>query len=307
MIPTELIERCQKIIRLGSKSFAAASLIFNAEDRAAASLLYGWCRYCDDTIDAAGTRDEAVLGEALRGLQEATEKAFANVPQENAVFEAMRHIVVRYQIPRHYAMELLEGMAMDIRRERYETLNDLHLYCYRVAGVVGLMMSHIMGVRSEGALRNAADLGSAMQLTNIARDVYDDAEMGRIYLPMEWLREAGLDPSDILSPVEAPRVAGVVRRLLAEADRLYRSGDEGLRELRFRPACAVAGARYVYAAIGSEVMRRKEYAWAVRVWIPSRKKALLLLKGVLFVLRSVPGRLARPWRPISIATVWRFS
>ncbi len=308
-IPKDIIDRCRSMIRVGSKSFAAASLIFNKDDRAAASLLYGWCRYCDDAIDEAAQRSEGNvhLLKTLEQLRSCTENAFNGIQQENPVFEAIRHISHRYQIPRHYAFELLEGMAMDVRKAQYETLDDLMLYCYRVAGVVGLMMSHIMGVRDVSALRHASDMGSAMQLTNIARDVYDDAEMGRIYLPLAWLREAGLSPELITSPLEAPRLAVIIRRLLREAEKFYRSGDDGLNCLRFRPAVAVAGARFVYSEIGKEVWRRGENAWLDRVWIPGWKKVVLLFKGFLKVVTSVPLRILKPWRPVTISTVWRFS
>ena len=105
---------------------------------------------------------------------------------------ALQYIVRRYGIPAHYASELIEGMAMDVRGIRYANLRELLLYCYRVAGTVGLMMSHVMGLRDESALKHAADLGIAMQLTNIARDVTEDASMGRIYLPLDWLDEANI-------------------------------------------------------------------------------------------------------------------
>lgn len=306
-IPQALVDQCRKTIRVGSKSFAAASLIFGQKDRVAASLLYGWCRYCDDTIDVGSERApsrEALLN-ILDRLKEKTRLAFDGVCQNEPVFEAMRHISREYRIPKHYAEELLEGMAMDIRCQTYETLDDLLLYCYRVAGVVGLMMSHIMGIRSEAALRHASDMGSAMQLTNIARDVYDDAAMGRVYLPIRWLREAGVNTNQIGQPSQAVGLAVVAQRLLIEAECFYRSGDAGLIYLRFRPACAVAGARYVYSAIGKEVVRRKESAWNSRVWIPSWKKALFLLKGVGKVLLTLPFRLTSSRKMIDIQTVWR--
>lgn len=308
-IPQPVIDDCRRMLRIGSKSFAAASLIFNAEDRVAASLLYGWCRYCDDAIDLPAQEGKLAneLLVRLDSLKEKTRMAFDGVSQSEPVFEAMRFISSRYRIPHFYASELLEGMAMDIRRERYETFEELLLYCYRVAGVVGLMMSHIMGLRSEAALRHASDLGSAMQLTNIARDVYEDAAMGRIYLPLGWLREAQVPPGAIARPDHAHRVSAIVARLLERAEAYYRSGDEGLRHLRFRPACAVAGARHVYSAIGREVLRRGARAWESRVWIPSWKKCFLLMRGAFQVLRSLPARVTNPWRSATLSNVWRFT
>jgi 15-cis-phytoene synthase len=147
-------------------------------------------------------------------------------------------------------------MAMDVRGTRYGTLKELVFYCYRVAGTVGLMMSHVMGLRDETALKHAADLGIAMQLTNIARDIREDAAMGRIYLPLSWLQEAGIRFEEIAAPEHREKLAMLTRRMLREADRYYRSWDLGLWYLSFRSACAVAAARHVYSEIGSSLLRK---------------------------------------------------
>src|SRR5574341_1035324 len=185
------LQECRDIMTKGSKSFSLAAKLFDPTTRDAAVFLYGWCRYCDDQVDEVGkSADRADLEVRLKRLKEKTASAFTFEPQTEAVFIALQHIVHRYGIPSHYALELIEGMAMDVRGVRYANLRELLLYCYRVAGTVGLMMSHVMGLRDESALRNAAALGIAMQLTNIARDIVEDAAVGRIYLPLTWLDEA---------------------------------------------------------------------------------------------------------------------
>jgi phytoene/squalene synthetase len=164
------LEECRWMITKGSKSFSLAARLFDSDTRDAAFFLYGWCRYCDDQVDQAGLTDSREqLVERLAELSEATRSIFSGAQQKHAVFIAMQYIVQRHSIPAHYALELIEGMAMDARGTRYQTFDDLSLYCYRVAGTVGLMMSHVMGLRGEQALKHAADLGIAMQLTNIAR------------------------------------------------------------------------------------------------------------------------------------------
>ena len=166
------IDRCREMITHGSKSFSLASRLFPKKEREAAFMLYGWCRFCDDQIDEAVEQGKPeLLSDRLGWLREETRNAFAGVPSNHAVFVAFSHLIKEYRIPEHYALELLEGMAMDVRNTRYETFDDLLVYCYRVAGVVGLMMSHVMGISSEDALRRACDLGLAMQLTNISRDI----------------------------------------------------------------------------------------------------------------------------------------
>jgi phytoene synthase len=218
---------CRERIMRGSKSFSLAARLFDASTQDDAFALYAWCRTCDDAIDGSelGFRDGAAAQpdpeEALRRLTDLisrTRAAYAGQPSDDPVFRAFGAVARRRGIPEHYAIELLEGMAMDIRRQRYETIDDLLLYCYRVAGTVGLMMSHIMGLRDETALRHAADLGIAMQLTNIARDVKDDFEAGRVYLPLRWLADAGVAPDQINDPARRGAVATVARRLIREAE-----------------------------------------------------------------------------------------
>ena len=235
------LAQCRWMIRKGSKSFSLAARLFDPATRDAAFFLYGWCRYCDDQVDGLGAAaNPAVLHNRLAALRARTAAAFASEPVEEPVFIALQYIARRYAIPSHYATELIEGMAMDVNATRYRSFAELLLYCYRVAGTVGLMMAHVMGVRDEQALRHAAHLGIAMQLTNIARDVIEDAALSRVYLPLSWLDEAGINAAEIAAAKNRPALARIVARLLAEADRYYRSGDQGLWHLSFRSACAVA-------------------------------------------------------------------
>ena len=302
------LDECRWMITRGSKSFSLAARLFDPDTRDAAFFLYGWCRYCDDQVDRAGTAESREqLEQRLAKLAEATRSVFSGAAQDQAVFIAMQYIVQRYGIPAHYALELIEGMAMDVRGTRYQTFNDLSLYCYRVAGTVGLMMSHVMGLRSELALKHAADLGIAMQLTNIARDITEDASMGRIYLPLEWLEEARIAPEEIAAVKNRSKLALVTKRLLQEAQRYYLSGDAGLWHLSFRSACAVAAARHVYAEIGSLLLHKGPSAWDRRSYVTGPRKLWVIFGGVLHVIASMPARLIRPWSAAPIHRVWRHS
>src|SRR5512144_2881560 len=214
------LDECRGIITKGSKSFSLAARLFDPETRDAAFFLYGWCRYCDDQIDDTGkTENQEELAKRVKALKDNTHSAFSFARQREPVFVALQYIVHRYGIPVHYALELIEGMSMDARVTRYSTLKELLLYCYRVAGTVGLMMTHVMGVRDERALRHAADLGIAMQLTNIARDIIEDAEMGRVYIPLAWLCEAEIEPGEIAAPQHREKLAMLTLRLRHEAER----------------------------------------------------------------------------------------
>jgi phytoene synthase len=302
----EVVALCRSIIAAGSKSFAFAARLFAAPERDATVLLYAWCRHCDDQIDEAGS---ATLAAArLDELRARTREAYHREAVElagNPAFVALSWVAAEYAIPAHYPLELLEGMAMDVAGTRYETIRDLDLYCYRVAGVVGAMMTHIMGVSDEAALGPAVELGKAFQLTNIARDVLADAALGRVYLPLVWLREAGVDPEEIAAPAHRAAVAGVAGRLLAEAERRYAAARTGLPSLSFRSACAIAAALEIYRDIGTTVELRGAHAWDERVLVPGWRKAELAARGVAAVVADLPRRLRAPFTRVPIAGVVR--
>ena len=166
---------------------------------------------------------------------------------------------------------------MDVEGARIETLDDCCRYCYHVAGVVGVMMAYVMGARGGDTLDRASDLGIAFQMTNIARDVLEDAHAGRVYLPEEWLREAGVSPAEIALPEHRSAVHSVTRRLLEEAERYYASARVGLARLPFRSAWAVATARRVYRDIGRLVRERGPRAWDQRASTGRGRKIALAL------------------------------
>jgi phytoene synthase len=289
----------------GLEEFFAGNKLFDSK-RDAAFFLYGWCR-CDDQVDDAGKTASQTNWRNGSRRSRGYGRRFLLCQQREPVFVALKYIVHRYGIPGHYALELIEGMAMDARGTRYGTLKELLLYCYRVAGTVGLMMSHVMGLRDERALKHAADLGIAMQLTNIGRDIIEDAAMGRIYLPLSWLQEAQIPAGEISAPEYREKLAMLSLRLLREADRYYRSGDTGLWYLSFRSAFAVAAARQVYSEIGSLLLRKEAHAWDQRTYVTGSLKVWVVIRGVLSLLRSVPGRLWRPWSPAPLRMVWKYS
>ena len=254
----ELVAFSQERIERGSKSFAGAARLFSPEVRARAYMLYAWCRHCDDEIDgqelgfntaeAAG----AATAETLARLRDATVVAVEGRAVE-PIFLALQTVVAKHGIPAKYPLDLIEGMAMDVRRQEYRTLEDTLTYAYHVAGCVGVMMAMIMGVRDRATLERACDLGLAFQLTNIARDVAADAGVGRVYLPGDWLAEAGVPVGGVGSAEHAEAVHEVTLRLLDEADRYYRSAYYGIARLPGRSALAIAAARRVYSDIGSVV------------------------------------------------------
>ena len=247
------------VMAKGSKSFALAAKLLPPSRRDAIAVLYAYCRRVDDAIDLAPQEERP---EALERLRRELDDIYAGEGE-------LASVIRQYRIPRDHFDALIDGMAMDVARTTYRTLDDLRLYCYRVAGVVGLMLCHVMGVSDRNALRNAADLGIAMQLTNICRDVAEDLADGRNYLP----------------PGHS------VRSLLDEADHYYESGDRGMIALSFRCAFAVRAARLIYAAIGAELRRRDCDPFRGRVVVPLHKKLYLVLVALVLTLLTLKQRI----------------
>ena len=278
---------CRAAIRAGSRSFFAASMLLPPRVRRSAYGLYAFCRLSDDAVDDAAANGRAA---AVARLSQRLARLYEGRPADSPADRALADIVVDHAIPQALPAALLEGLAWDAEGRRYETLSDLSAYAARVASSVGAMMTLIMGSRDPAVLARACDLGAAMQLTNIARDVGEDARAGRLYLPLHWLREAGIDPDAFLSrPVATPALRSVIARLLAAADLLYARSEAGVGGLP--PVCrpAIRGARLIYAEIGREVERGELDSVGTRARVDGRRKAALLARAV-FPLRSAALR-----------------
>ena len=286
-------QHSREVIRKGSKSFAAAASLFDSETRDNVHMLYAWCRYCDDEIDgqdhgfAKAEPQTTPIGERLAHIRDLTERALAGEPMDEPAFHGLQQIVQHYDIPQRYPLELIEGFAMDAAEYSYETLEDTLLYCYHVAGVVGVMMAYVMGVREPATLRRAADLGIAFQLTNIVRDVMDDAAVGRCYLPREMLQEFGVPPDDVTNPQYRSGMVRLVAALLQVADRYYASAAEGVRALPLRAAWAICTARGVYRDIGEIVLAQGETAWQERAFVTTGRKFYWAFAGGIQALGAV--------------------
>lgn len=275
------LAECRAAIRVGSKTFHAASLLLPRRIRGSALALYAFCREADDAIDRS---DDPMR--ALELLQRRLDRAYRGDPIDNAADRALAAVVSQFQIPQELHAALLEGFAWDATARTYDSLSEVRAYGVRVAGAVGVMMSLLMGVRSRDALARAADLGVAMQLSNIARDVGEDARMGRIYLPRQWLREAGIDPDQWLrEPKFDPRLGAIIDRLVAEAEQLYGRAAAGIDELPVECRPAIHAARLMYAAIGREVSRRGGDSISSRAVVSARRKLFLLAEALIAATR----------------------
>lgn len=273
---------CRLLLRQGSKSFFAASLLLPRHVREPATALYAFCRVADDAVDLSADPADAVDGLRLR-----LDGIYAGQPRNDPVDRALAAVVDQFALPRAHLDALLEGFLWDMEGRRYADIGALRAYAARVAGTVGVMMTLLMGERSPAALARACDLGIAMQLTNIARDVGEDARNGRLYLPTDWLVEAGIVPDAWLAdPRPDARIASVVARLLAEAAELYTRSRDGISLLP--PDCrpAINAARLIYAEIGTEVARAGHDSVSRRAVVAGRRKLRLLAEALLADARS---------------------
>ncbi|MBR0641269.1 phytoene/squalene synthase family protein [Plastoroseomonas hellenica] len=299
-----VLEHSAAALTRGSSSFALASRLFDRELRQDVRHLYAWCRHCDDAIDgqdhgmgmapppAEEQRDR------LRQLRLLTEAALDGKPVAEPAFAAFQRVAVKHRLRREWPMALLDGFAVDVQGGEFGSVEDTLAYCWRVAGVVGVMMAAIMGTRDPAALRRAQDLGIAFQLTNICRDLLEDAAQGRLYLPRERLDAAGvaIAPGLLLDADRRAAIFPAVREMLTLAEAYYASARIGLRALPFRAALAVAVARALYREIGRRILRQGPAALQQRMHVPAHAKAWLLIRGVAAAVASRWERLA-PFPP----------
>ncbi len=269
-------DQCEELMRGGSKSFFAASRVLPKRVRNPAIALYAFCRLMDDIVDD-GPDDVGII----QTLQERIDLIYLGQPMDVPADRALAVVVSQYKIPKILLEALLEGFKWDKMGRRYNTIEELYDYAARVAGSVGAMMSLIMGTRYHEPIERACELGLAMQLTNIARDVGEDARNGRLYLPLDWLREEGIDPDAWLKePTFTPQIARVVDRLLKTADILYQRSQNGIKKLPRDCRAAIYGARLVYAQIGRQIEKQDLDSVSKRAIVSSGRKKILMLKAL---------------------------
>lgn len=288
MTREEIVAGAREAIRNGSKSFRAASRLFDPATRERAWLLYCWCRHCDDVCDGqiygfkGGVRGNISI---VRGL---TRQVIAGKDSTKLPFSALGLLLSECPIPQCLLEDHVDGFALDEMGWQPKTDEDLARYCYHVAGTVGCMMAIIMGVPAEDeeTLERAADLGIAFQLSNIARDVREDFDAGRCYLPRQWLDEFGIEEPDLFEPSNGPALVEMIRRLMAAVEVYETSARQGAERLPFRSRLAVLTALRIYGAIGRRVLSRGTSAWDERVTVGKLEKLAFLVPSFLEATRS---------------------
>ena len=280
-----LVEAALASISAGSKSFRFASQLFDLRTRERSWLLYSWCRACDDVTDGQTLGHDAVAPadpEArIAFLKQMTGRALADEPTGIVPFEALRQVARECSIPPQVAYDHLAGFERDAAAWRPQTEDDLLSYCYQVAGAVGVMMAHVMGVppEDEDTLDRAADLGIAFQLANIARDIVEDARVDRVYLPADWLAAEGLEGADLGDPRHRSALARMTHRLERLADRYRRSSRTGAARLPFRSRWAVLSAAGIYGEVATKAAALGPRAWDTRITTSKAEKLALVMEA----------------------------
>ncbi len=266
---------CRDVLAMGSKSFATAARWLPGRMRDAAAVVYAFCRVADDAIDT-----EPEPAAAHERLVRVLDRAWAGRPIGEPIERALAVLAEQLPMPRAPFDALLEGFAWDAEGRELVELDDVLGYAVRVASSVGVALTIAMGARERSTLARACDLGVAMQLTNIARDVGEDARRGRVYLPTRWLEDAGIARAELVrAPSFSPALGGVVERVLVLADELYGRADAGIAALPADCRPAIRAARLLYADIGRVIRARGCDSIGARAHTSSARRLVLALRA----------------------------
>lgn len=266
-----LVERSWQIIAEGSKSFAAASNLFDLTTREQVWMLYAWCRRCDDLVDGQHLGGELdrneQLADRVTALRVLTQAALDRRPTSEVAFDAYGQVASETGLTLADADEVIAGFELDEQDWRPRTQDDLMRYCYYVAGAVGMMMGVIMGIDRDDTetLDQAVDLGISFQLANIARDILEDDAAGRCYIPLEWLVEEDIEPGQHTKPHHRQELADMAARLIDLMELHESHARHGITKLTFRNRWAVMAAMRIYGGIGRQVRAAGCEAWHTRI------------------------------------------
>jgi 15-cis-phytoene synthase len=267
----------EEVLAAKGRTFHWARRLLGKKHAVRATRLYALCRYLDDLADEAASLPEAQA--ALATARHAIETGQTTNPR---LLDGL-HLLQECAIDPTILLELIRGISSDLGLVRVADEAELVRYCYRVAGTVGLMMCRVLDVTEPAAMAHAVDLGIAMQLTNICRDVAEDAVAGRRYLPASLVGE--LDPAELIFPAESlqPQLRRSLESLLQRADCFYQSGELGLPYLPLQARCGILIAARVYRAIGSRLRRQNDSYWTERAVVSDWEKAGISLRALTVV------------------------
>jgi len=281
---TAAYEYCQALTKREAKNFYYGFMLLPERQRRAIYAAYAFARICDDIVDRDLPTDEA--SRQLAAYRRSFDRCLNGQP-EGPVFQALRHVVDSFSIPPEYFYDLIEGVKIDLTTRRYQTFDELKRYCYLVASTVGLISIEIFGYAGEEtARRHAADLGVALQLTNILRDIHEDAGRGRVYLPQNELARFGYTEEELLAGRATPAFQRLLAFQIERARRYYADGRRLLPYLPRRARACVGVMAGIYSSILSDIEREPDVVFRRRVSLSAGQK--LALAGRELV-RSLTG------------------
>ena len=264
-----------------AKSFYFSANLLPKEKRWATFALYGFCRYVDNLIDVPRARKEKEIQNELVYLKNEIITSYRTGESEHPIIRPFIAVAKHYDIPMEYALDLLKGVEMDTHKNRYDSFDELYLFAYRVAGVVGLMMTPLLGYRDSKAFKHAEKLGIAMQLTNILRDIKEDKDMNRIYLPTDELARFKVSERDIIEENMTDEFRDLMKFQVDRANQIYIEADEGIKMLDRDAQFAIYSASKIYRGILKKIELRNYNPFLGRVYVPQRKKIRIVATEVL--------------------------
>ncbi len=266
-------EECRLYTKHYAKSFYFSSFLLPKEKRYAAYAIYSFCRYADNIVDMACNHSLEEVEQKINSLLENLEEVYSGKNIDGGNFSAFTDTIRKYDIPKFYFTELVEGVSMDIKTKRYDTFAGLERYCYKVASVVGLIMSEIFGYKNNSALTHAIDLGKAMQLTNILRDIHDDYTMGRVYIPQDELDKFGYTVKDIENKTISQNFISLIKFQISRAREFYTLAEKGFPYITDDGSrTTVVLMKKIYSGILNKIEENNYDIYSRRVFVSKAEK-----------------------------------
>ncbi len=264
-----------------SRSFYAASLLLPRHRRWGTFAIYGFCRYVDNMIDKPRARNIDEIRTEMEDLRTELKIAYRTTESEHPVLSPFIITAAEFNIPIEYPLELVTGVLMDLENKSYQTFQDLYQFCYRVAAVVGLMMTHVLGYYEKAAFQYAEKLGIAFQLTNILRDIQEDKEMGRIYVPRQEMDRFGVRPEDFFNENFTAAFKDLIKYQISRAQEYYRQSHPGIAMLEQSSRFSIYSAKYIYGGILNKIEKNDYNPFLGRVYVPFSSKAAIILTQII--------------------------
>lgn len=278
------------LLKIFSKSFYLSARLLPRDRLKAVFALYGFCRFADNLVDKPRERSKEEMTHEIYGLENELRIAYRTGESEHPVLCAFVHVARTYNIPLEYPLDLFKGLLMDVENRPYKNFDELYLFCYRVAGAVGLMMTHILGYSCDEAFDHAAKLGVAMQLTNILRDIQEDKNNGRLYLPLDEMNRFAVSKDEIFREQCTTALRDLIRFSAKRAHRYYEEAAPGISMLTKECQFAIYSASRIYRTILNEIEKRDFNPFTGRVYVSQSQKMRIILSNYIKIKWNLNNR-----------------